>query len=148
MTETGFVYCTNCGKQLTPGGKFCIGCGKPLHPISLSSIPMTEEAPSNTVVASVFPTVTINTDGNLPICPKCGCVRLVWEKQAAPGWALPMCIAGIVMIFTFILGIPGIIIWAIGMYGLLKPRIVSPYCPQCRLFFLSTRDQNAGITSR
>lgn len=125
------VYCTQCGNSVAVGQKFCTVCGEGVQPERLNSSPPPSSLPSS------LPPISVATDatGELSLCPQCRQVRLVWEKQAVPGWALPMCIVGVVMIFTFILGIPGIVIWAIGMYGLLKPRSLEPYCPQCKLFF-------------
>ena len=49
------AFCSNCGKELTPGAKFCADCGTPVAP-----------------TASSEPKRTTVFEGDIHKCPHCG----------------------------------------------------------------------------
>lgn len=154
MTLTKCPVCDTLSEGLD---KFCTWCGAKLQlddpystslpPITVTEIPWhssttstTEPQPakSEPSVTSTCPTplaVAVDADGNLPICPKCNKIRLIWEKRPVPDWVLPCLVFGVLLIFTCIGAILGLPLWAIGMSGMLQGRKVDPYCPACKQFF-------------
>lgn len=117
------VYCSQCGGPVRDDQKHCTKCGAAQQPSSLKS---------QTQPAAAFSATSAGTTNQ--VCGYCH-TQLIWAKKPVPTWAWIMSVVGVLMILTFILMIPGFIVWAIGLYGILKKRSLEPYCPQCRLFF-------------
>jgi len=127
------IFCSQCGAKLKEDDNFCTSCGAQQPELRQAN---SAGSMSNTAYISESSSVSVDADGNLPICPQCHAVGLIWQKKSPPSWAILTSIIGIAMMFTFVLAIPGLVIWAIGLWGLLKPRQLYPYCPICKQFFL------------